>query len=59
MSLIPRLDDGYYDESGFWQRTKFCFIQCQDCTCQPPDGMFYNEAHDRKLKKDPPPRETQ
>ena len=30
---------GYYDESGHWQRTKFCFVHCgESCTCMPPFG---------------------
>jgi hypothetical protein len=48
MSLIPQLGDGYYDDEGNWQRTKFCFVQCQHCTCQPPGLLFYSVAHDKR-----------
>lgn len=44
MSLIgPTLgSDGYYDENGDWQRTKFCFVSCGDrCTCKPPGGIWH------------------
>lgn len=40
--------DGYYDDNGEWQRTKFCFVACQHCTCMPPGGRFYSEAHDKR-----------
>lgn len=40
MSLIDRRD-GYYDEKGHWQRTKFCFLPCgASCTCGPPNGQW-------------------
>lgn len=48
MSLIGKRD-GYYDERGIWQRTKFCFVDCGErCTCKPPFGaLFYlNERPD-------------
>jgi len=32
--------DGYYDDNGHWQRTKFCFAACVNCTCGPPGGMW-------------------
>lgn len=48
MSLMPQLGDGYYDDTGNWQRTKFCFVQCQHCTCQAPGGLFYSAAHDKR-----------
>jgi hypothetical protein len=47
-----RSADGYYDETGHWQRTKFCFVSCGDrCTCRPPMG-YYSEAHDKGLNHD-------
>lgn len=51
MSLLPQLQNGYYDDTGNWQRTKFCFVQCQHCTCGPPGGLYYNTAHDKRLKE--------
>lgn len=37
MSITPKQPDGYYDENGVWQRTKFCFVDCGErCTCKPP-----------------------
>ena len=34
--------DGYYDENGYWKRTKFCFVSCGDrCTCLPPNGQWH------------------
>ncbi len=40
MSLFDHRD-GYYDEHGTWQRTKFCFVDCGDrCTCKPPNGHY-------------------
>lgn len=45
---FPRLPDGYYDAHGRWQRTRFCAIHCADaCTCGPPFGAYYSEAHDK------------
>ena len=43
--------DGYYDETGRWQRTKFCFMACVRCTCGPPGGMYYSAAHDKRKPK--------
>lgn len=41
MNLWAGCLGGYYDASGVWQRTKFCFVDCGDrCTCQPPNGVF-------------------
>jgi hypothetical protein len=39
---------GYYDDTGNWQYTKFCFVQCQHCDCQPPGMLFYSAAHDKR-----------
>src|SRR5690348_11489670 len=41
--------DGYYDDNGEWQRTKFCFVSCgAACTCGPPGGLYYSAAHDKR-----------
>jgi hypothetical protein len=41
MTFAPRFNDGYYDESGSWRRTKFCFVYCGDsCTCGPPFEIY-------------------
>jgi hypothetical protein len=39
--------DGYYDEKGQWQRTKFCLVYCgpERCTCGPP--------YEKKIMDDP------
>lgn len=47
MSLLPDHGGGYYDETGHWQRLKFCFVQCAHCTCQPPGGLDYNVLYDK------------
>lgn len=39
--------NGYYDETGHWQRTKFCFVACTHCDCGPPGGLYYSAAHDQ------------
>jgi hypothetical protein len=59
MSLMPRSPDGYYDEGGRWQRTKFCFVYCgAACTCQPPGGVYTLKPDDLAEKtKAPPPSE--
>lgn len=49
MSLAPHFPDGYYDDNGEWQRTKFCHVSCgAECTCMPPLGAFYSAAHDKR-----------
>jgi hypothetical protein len=49
---MPQLGDGDYDDTGNWQRTKFCFVDCgQRCTCGPPGNLFYSAAHDKRLPK--------
>lgn len=58
MSILPRIQrhDGYYDDNGHWQRTKFCFRSCGEaCTCGPPMGRWYAAEHD----KSKPAAETQ
>jgi len=46
--------NGYYDEEGNWQRTKFCFVDCgENCTCQPPMGLHYSRAHDKRQVPEP------
>jgi len=51
MSLMGSwLGDGYYDDEGNWQRTKFCFMACEHCTCQPPGLLYYSKAHDKRLR---------
>lgn len=36
--IVGKQRDGFYDEEGNWQRTKFCFTPCppESCTCSPP-----------------------
>ena len=52
MSIIGTLSDGYYDDEGMWQRTKFCFVYCRErCTCQPPMGAHYNPDFDKRIDK--------
>lgn len=52
MRSMWHFPDGYYDDTGNWQRTKFCFIDCGErCTCMPPAGQHYSEAHDKSLIK--------
>lgn len=50
MSIMPRAPDGFYDDDGHWQRTKFCFMHCgANCTCGPPiKGQYYSPQHDKK-----------
>lgn len=32
---------GYYNETGMWIQTKYCFTSCGDaCDCQPPNGVY-------------------
>lgn len=53
MSLMPHFPDGYYDDNGDWQRTKFCVVSCgAECTCMPPFGAFYSAAHDKRTGTD-------
>lgn len=41
--------DGYYDDCGNWNRTKYCFISCgARCTCMPPMGLSYDPARDKR-----------
>lgn len=48
MRPIGEHRDGYYDDSGHWQRTKFCFVACATgCTCGPPMGRWYAAEHDK------------
>jgi hypothetical protein len=43
--------DGYYNEEGYWTRTKFCFVSCGErCTCRAP-GPHYNPVYDKRLDK--------
>lgn len=45
---------GYYDDSGMWQRTKFCMVQCKDCNCGPPGGVYQlskDEAEQNRLDR--------
>lgn len=52
MSLTGHFPDGYYDDNGDWQRSKFCFVSCGDaCTCMPPFGVHYSAAHDKRLAR--------
>lgn len=43
--------NGYYDDTGHWQRTKFCFVACVYCTCTPPGLLYYSVAHDKRIEK--------
>jgi len=48
MSLFPDTSGGYYDDTGHWQRLKYCFVSCgAACTCMPPGGLDYNPLHDK------------
>ena len=52
MSLFPNRLDGYYDDEGNWQRTKYCFVSCGErCTCMPPGNLHYSVAHDKRVKQ--------
>lgn len=54
MNRSPFGRGGYYDDKGQWQRTKYCFMSCGDrCTCRPPNGKYYSEAHDERLHPKP------
>ena len=47
--------DGYMFESddGYWVRTKFCFVSCEErCDCMPPNGQHYSAAHDESKRLD-------
>ncbi len=45
--------NGYYDDTGHWQRTKFCFVSCgARCTCGPPGGVYYNPLYDKSKEKE-------
>jgi hypothetical protein len=49
MTFAPRHPDGYYDEDGHWQRTKFCFTDCgENCTCSPPSGAFFKPPEETR-----------
>lgn len=38
---MPQQPHGFYDADGFWQRTKFCHVDCGErCTCKPPLGNY-------------------
>jgi hypothetical protein len=42
--------NGYYNDSGYWTKTKHCFVSCGSrCDCGPPGGQYYSERHDKKL----------
>lgn len=47
--------NGYYDDTGHWQRTKFCFMYCGDgrCDCGPPNGEWYSPAQDKRKSRFP------
>lgn len=44
--------NGYYNENGFWHRTKFCFRACTHCDCGPPGGFQYDARYDKHIKED-------
>jgi hypothetical protein len=51
---------GYYDETGNWQQMKHCFMSCgANCDCQPPGGLYYSAAHDKRRAQAQPHPETQ
>lgn len=58
MSIFPKRQDGFYDENGVWQRTKFCFVQCpaDKCTCHPPfePNPKWHHGAEQLDKKDEP-----
>jgi hypothetical protein len=42
------LGNGYYDENGQWNRTKYCLVYCgASCDCGPPNGLNYSPEHDK------------
>lgn len=52
MSLFPDHSGGYYDDTGHWQRAKFCFVSCgARCNCMPPMGQDYNPLFDKSKDK--------
>lgn len=54
MSLLPSVGrNGYYDDRGLWNRTKFCFIACCGdlCDCGPPGNRYYAPEHDKTGKE--------
>lgn len=53
MSPLPSVyRNGYYDDRGFWNRTKFCFMDCRErCDCGPPGNRYYDPAHDKTKKE--------
>lgn len=53
MTLCEGFRNGYYDDKGDWQRTKFCFTDCgANCNCGPPLGQWYSAAHDKRTGAD-------
>lgn len=52
MSLFPPIAHGHYDDTGHWQRTKYCFVDCGSrCNCRPPSGLWYDPAHDKNKRQ--------
>ena len=46
---MPTFPDGSYDDSGHWQRYKYCIIDCgSQCSCKPPFGVWYSRQHDKR-----------
>lgn len=41
--------DGHYDINGRWIRDKLCFSHCDQCTCEPPNGKWYESSYDLRL----------
>lgn len=47
--MLGGLENGYYDGTGQWQRTKYCFADCGAlCDCGPPLGVQYNVTFDKR-----------
>jgi hypothetical protein len=43
---------GYYDDTGHWVRTKYCFVFCGlSCNCMPPLGLEYVPSLDKTKKE--------
>lgn len=54
MSLLPMVEgqNGHYDDSGMWQRDKYCFVDCgEKCDCGPPGGNVYSIKHDKRTQE--------
>lgn len=58
MTKSPIHLNGYYDDNGNWQKTKYCFQACTHCNCRPPGNLWYNKAYDKRLEPEPEHKEN-